>query len=676
MKQLFTQHLRFCPKSGKFVGFKNVQGASKLLLPVLGLIAMIWILIRVIPKPSRLSYPCVQSAMPFAAGFFGYISIVALSTVAFLRSKKSLRYYPLFFVGAFIVFAMNGFHFAPSAIVLTSDAKVEANQPFGEAKGIFPGRVVWVHNPNAVNQSCTVDALDHAWYMGENNNQGVINGMVSAAIDSLTGQTSDTAAWRVIFQFHNQSRGKGAVNYKAGEKIFIRANICSSWGGNFNTSDLSKVNNSWYGMAETSPAMVLAVLHQLVDVLHIAQSDIYIGDPMKHIYKHAYDQWHSKYPNVHYLDNSGYTNLGREKATPSTSAKIYYSDRGAILRSNVSYPGTTPGPAIYSDDLYTIFETAEYMINLPQLKGHKRAGITMFAKNHFGSVTRSDAMHMHNGLPAPMEMTNDTSRLGYGLYRIQVDLMTHSLLRKKNLLFLMDALWATDHEQDKPLKWQMAPFNNQYTASVFASFDNVAIESVGYDFLRSEFTIARGQGTFPQMRGVDDYLHQAADSTKWPDGIKYDPDKSGVHIYSLGVHEHWNNATDKKYSRNLGTGNGIELNTVMLTNTTGIKDQPSLANNGFALLGNFPNPFSTSTTLSYYLPEKAKVEITIYDLQGKTLFSTTPVIQSAGNQSYEWDGNGSKGSGLANGIYIYRVRATATSSGVVYDKSGKMMMRR
>lgn len=28
---------------------------------------------------------------------------------------------------------------------------------------------------------------------------------------------------------------------------------------------------------------------------------------------------------------------------------------------------------------------------------------------------------------------------------------------------------------------------------------------------------------------------------------------------SLGVHEHWNNPTQKQYTRNLGTGNGVEL---------------------------------------------------------------------------------------------------------------------
>lgn len=63
----------------------------------------------------------------------------------------------------------------------------------------------------------------------------------------------------------------------------------------------------------------------------------------------------------------------------------------------------------------------------------------------------------------------------------------------------------------------------------------------------------------PNASGVDDYLHQAADSTNWPAGIKYDPDNSGKPIASLGVHEHWNNADLKQYSRNLGLDTGIEL---------------------------------------------------------------------------------------------------------------------
>ena len=168
--------------------------------------------------------------------------------------------------------------------------------------------------------------------------------------------------------------------------------------------------------------------------------------------------------------------------------------------------------------------------------------------------------------------TGLSKRPGYGLYRVQVDIMGHEILGGKNLFYIMDALWGTHHELANPHKWQMAPFNNDWTSSILASFDPVAIESVGYDFVRSEFTSERypdGTEGFDfyngnavhtiQAEGVCDYLRQAADSSNWPEGIEYDPEDDGTIIGSLGVHEHWNNETDKEYSKNLGTGDGIEL---------------------------------------------------------------------------------------------------------------------
>ena len=64
------------------------------------------------------------------------------------------------------------------------------------------------------------------------------------------------------------------------------------------------------------------------------------------------------------------------------------------------------------------------------------------------------------------------------------------------------------------------------------------------------------------MGAVDDHMHQAADSDFWPDGIIWDPENDGTAIGSLvGVHEHWNNMSDRQYSRNLGFDYGIELYT-------------------------------------------------------------------------------------------------------------------
>ena len=65
---------------------------------------------------------------------------------------------------------------------------------------------------------------------------------------------------------------------------------------------------------------------------------------------------------------------------------------------------------------------------------------------------------------------------------------------------------------------------------------------------------------------MDDYLHEAALANDPPSETFYDPDHATAteRLPSLGVHEHWNNAQERKYSRNLGTGEGIELVSVKM----------------------------------------------------------------------------------------------------------------
>ena len=96
---------------------------------------------------------------------------------------------------------------------------------------------------------------------------------------------------------------------------------------------------------------------------------------------------------------------------------------------------------------------------------------------------------------------------------------------------------------------------DKWSASIFMSQDPVAIDSVGLDFLRAEPRATAVNGGHP-----DNFLHEAAQIGNPPSGTKYDPEQDGTLLtQSLGVHEHWNNPTDKKYSRNLGMKEGIEL---------------------------------------------------------------------------------------------------------------------
>lgn len=655
MDNVIKKFAKVCPKTGKIKGLKTPAGFYKLFLPFIGFMALLWILFRVISKPGRLNYPCVRAAMPLASGFVGQLIVMAISALAFIRSKKSFVNSPVFFAGVFLVLGAGGTYWVNELTNRPTEQRfpnivLDANNPVGNAKGIFPGRVVWVHNSNAVNQSCVADSFGHAWFMSENNNQSVVDGMLSSAIRGLTGETNDTSAWNAIFLYHNTNSGRGKVGYTKGEKIFIKINATSSWGGNFSTTNLEPLDNSYYGLSETSAAVVMSVLRQLVNVVGVSQSDIYIGDPLRHIYTHLYNVWHPEFPNVHYLDHdSYYTALGREQVQTSTVAKVYYSDKGTVLHN---YVNNKPVP-VYSDYLYQPLETATYVINIPQLKGHEYAGVTMFAKDNFGNQTGIDASHLHNGLvlpPAP-----DTARYGYGLYRVQVNMMGNKYLSGKILFHLLDALWSADWELGTPKKWKTAPFNNEYMASMFASFDPVAIECVGYDFLRSEFTAERatadGTATYVQMPGVDDYLRQAADSTAWPAGIKYDPDNSGVSIPSLGAYEHWNDAVNKQYSRNLGTGNGIELFTANSTVNV-VNESPKLPAQ-FILYPNYPNPFNPSTRIRFSLQQTSKVDLLVYNISGKVV---DVIIKGEYKSAGTYDINYNAGR-LPSGVYFVFIKA-------------------
>jgi hypothetical protein len=558
--KLLVKHIKhhFKRTRNKYRGAKSV-----LLFPVLGLISLLWVIVRVGTKPSRLRYPCMKVAVPTATSFIAYIIAIFTSLFSFHKAKENLRK-SKYLLGAilFLISIAGGtfliLHTNKSAYAQIPVYKVRApepNQPMGEEKGIFPGRVVWVYDPDATNENCQpwFPHYDDGWFLSKNNDQEVIDSMLSKGIQALTGTESDSLAWVAIFEYFNENHDKGSVSYTPGEKIFIKINATSAWTGNYNPADLSKVNNNYYGVVETSPHLVLSVFRQLVNILGVSQEDIAVGDPMKHIYEHCYEVMYPEFNDVVYLDHD-HDNLGRTRVTPGANDTVFYSDRGALILEG-------------SDKLYTVQEEADYIINIPSLKGHLRAGMTLFAKNHFGSHTRSGADHLHPGLVNPdgASGTGD-ERFGYGRYRVQVDLLGHELIGGKELFYLADALWATSHEINDANKWYMEPFNGDWCSSLFLSQDPIAIASVGYDFLQAEFQEEQSD-TMPyrsnciQMEGTDDYLHQAADSANWTDSIPYyDPEGDGTPIpKSLGVHEHWNNPIDKQYSRNLGEDYGIEL---------------------------------------------------------------------------------------------------------------------
>lgn len=613
---------------------QRLRGRGRWVLPGLGLLAVLWFALRVGPKPSRAGYPCQRAALPVAVAFLGWLAGAAGCGVALKRALAPARRGSVAGTLAclLIAAAMGGGSTLVPAERPALAADQAPNAPIGVAKGLHPGRVAWSFDPAAT--PWPGPGSGH-WWEPAHTPQAVVDGMLSRSIRALTGAPSDAAAWDALFHNFNATHGRGDAGYRTGERIAVKTNFVGChwlWGGvNATSYDLT----SRLDYMNTSPQVIVSLLRQLVDAAGVDQAAIAVGDPNGLFPNQYFDICHAEFPDVLYLDHNGGNTAHPRTGVQYSTVPFHWSCRPA---------------GVQQDYLPTHFAEAAYVINLANLKSHGSAGVTLGAKNHFGSLIRwpgqSGYYDMHQSLPV--------NAPGEGQYRALVDLMGHAHLGGKTLLHLVDGLYAGVHPDDAaPCRWSTAPFNGGWTSSLFASQDGVAIESVCFDLLQLEGD-ARA---YPQMPGAHDHLHEAALANDPPSGAFYDPDhETGVQrLPSLGVHEHWNNAGDRQYSRNLGLGEGIEL--VVDHHPTGVAAGPP--GRGLRLAGR-PNPFNPRTTISFDLPASSGVRLAIHDAAGRLVRALLETDLPAGPHDVVWDGKDGRGMDAASGAYFVRLSAGKT----------------
>lgn len=76
---------------------------------------------------------------------------------------------------------------------------------------------------------------------------------------------------------------------------------------------------------------------------------------------------------------------------------------------------------------------------------------------------------------------------------------------------------------------------------------------------------------------------------------------------------------------------------------------------------NYPNPFTSSTTIKYTLPGEAKVTLRVYDISGAVVRTLVDEMQFAGDQSIDWDAKTNEGSELSSGSYLYELSVEPAS---------------
>ncbi len=560
----------------------------KILFPILGIGSLVWFLVRVVPKPNRAGYPCMRVAAPLASTFV--LWLLGLGTTLLFFKKARAYFRRSQYLTALICMAVGGIMGGIFISMPHSSARAatKANAPVGDARGANPGRVVWVHDSAVSNWKGLGDGH---WWESNHTNQVVVDQMMSRSIRALSGKTDDTAAWDTLFRYFNLTHGRGNAGYSAGEKIAIKINLsgCNYFPAFCCVDSMTYSLNRELDFMNTSPQVVRALLRQLINVAGARQADISVGDPTAYYPNEYYDSCHAEFPDVHYVDHAG--KFGRTKVAFSTTP-VYWSCRPTGVKQ---------------DYVAQHYVQATYVISLANMKSHKGEGITACAKNHYGSLIRlptdSGYYDLHQSLAFESLQT--------GSYRALVDLMGHAHLGGKTLVYLVDGLYEGDHNNDTvPHTWSAAPFNGGWTSSLFASQDPVAIESVLFDL----FQFDNDTFQYPKIPGAEDYLIEAAQANNPPSGTFYDPNHAVAtqRLPSPGVFEHWNDSIDRKYSRNLSTGNGIEL--VFIDDAASAirsLNRPTFASSAYSL-----RAVSKTSMVEFSIPMQSRVKLALFNGQG------------------------------------------------------------
>ncbi|RLF58622.1 MAG: hypothetical protein DRN27_04915 [Thermoplasmata archaeon] len=474
--------------------FQKLKQKKGILFHIIGLISVVWFVIRVFPAPHRSQYPCQQLAIPFALGYIAFWSVLVFGFITWVKKvqTKTFAVSPSILIVFILLFSISSISFANVSQLGTSQYQPWdpiPKQPIGVPTGIFPGRVVWTWNPDATEKN-----LDGYWWESQNNDLEVIDSMFSSGLQSLTNASNDLEAWNNLFTYFNVKQGKGEHGYTPGEKIAIKVNLNNCWNTLSHIDDYKTRDNE----RDAHPDVVNSLLHHLTDIVGVEQSLITVYDTSRPMPNWFFDPVSSSYPDVKYIDAFGGAS-GRLQGKAS-NISFYFSD--GVIRS-----------------LPVCVVDADYLINIPIMKQHPiNHGVTLSGKNLFGTFIEP-VMDLHPYHESGQIMGNPAP---------QIDLLGAEELGGKTLLYIGDALYSTLNDHRTIYHFQMEPFFDDWTNSIFLSQDPIAIDSVMYDFLHTE-------GPIP-IEGSQNYLHQGAQ----PDLEVYDPENDGIFISeSIGVHEHW-----------------------------------------------------------------------------------------------------------------------------------------
>jgi len=292
---------------------------------------------------------------------------------------------------------------------------------------IPPGRVVHIHSLNATHWAGETAFWDHV-------DQTTVNAMVDQGLMLLTRAQTVADAWRVLLP-----------EYQPGQIIAIKVNF------NNNSSNCTDTDNKIDGLIQPVNALVSGLAQ-----IGVAPSDIHVYDAIRALPDRFVNMGLSgiEFFDANCRNTAGFNYVPASKVT-------FYPPEGVLA------PDEWVNNALMN---------ATYLINMPIMKGnHTAAGVTLGAKNHFGTVNSPSGMH---------NLVNIVGGTARHDYNPLVDLLRSPLIGGKTILTVGDGLFAARHFNQAPETW--STFGNQVPNSLFFSVDKVSVDCIMHDLLAAE----------------------------------------------------------------------------------------------------------------------------------------------------------------------------------------------
>lgn len=77
---------------------------------------------------------------------------------------------------------------------------------------------------------------------------------------------------------------------------------------------------------------------------------------------------------------------------------------------------------------------------------------------------------------------------------------------------------------------------------------------------------------------------------------------------------------------------------------------------GIQLSQNYPNPFNPITVITFTIPDKERVTLSIYNMLGEQVKTLVDKPLAAGKYDIDWDGTDNTGAKVTSGIYFYQLK--------------------